>query len=358
VKVWRDAYEKLAPVEQYKSAAQVEKDFARKLNELRGSVDSSKFTPSSTQLLADFIEKIYFPKQTAKLKPSTLYGYKHVFARHIKPLLSDERMVDFRLPTAQKFIERVAESRPLSTTTLHHVKWFLKAVFDVARAEGAYDVTSVNPFAEVKSPKGRKQKQPTRYATLDHVLDMIEVLEEPAATVVATAAFSGLRKSEIQGLRWEDLKGNELHVQRTAWRTTDVQESTKTDASKASVPVLKILAKHLKEHRDGLPGSGFIFVGAKLGRPLDLHNLASRVIRPALAKENIPWCGWHGFRRGLATNLHTLGVADMDIQRILRHADVTTTQQSYIKVEDKVRQTAMRKLESALVRKRRARERG
>jgi integrase len=355
-KVWKDAYEKLAPVEQYNSAAQVEKDFARKLNELRGSADSSKFTPAATQLLADFIEHVYFAEQASKLKPSTLYGYKHVFARHIKPLLTTERMVDFRLPTAQKFIDRVAESRPLSSTTLHHVKWFLKAVFDVARAEEVYDSSAMNPFQEVKCPKGRKQKQPTRYATLDQVLDMIDALEEPAATVVACAAFSGLRKSEIQGLRWEDLKGNELHVQRTAWRTTDVRESTKTDASKASVPVLKILAKHLKEHRDGFPGNGFIFVGAKMGRPLDLHNLANRVIRPALAEEKIPWAGWHGFRRGLATNLHTLGVPDMDIQKILRHADVATTQQSYIKVEDKVRQAAMRKLEKVLVRKRKARE--
>jgi hypothetical protein len=32
----------------------------------------------------------------------------------------------------------------------------------------------------------------------------------------------------------------------------------------------------------------------------------------------IKWHGWHGFRRGLATNLHQLGVAGKTIQRILR----------------------------------------
>jgi hypothetical protein len=34
------------------------------------------------------------------------------------------------------------------------------------------------------------------------------------------------------------------------------------------------------------------------------------------------WHGWHAFRRGLATNLHQLGVADKDIQAILRHSNI------------------------------------
>ena len=84
---------------------------------------------------------------------------------------------------------------------------------------------------------------------------------------------------------------------------------------------------------------------------------ASRVIRPTLKKASIPWCGYHGFRRGLATNLKTLGVGDMVIKQILRHADVKTTQESYIKVEREVAQAAMRKLERALKVKLKAKKR-
>lgn len=43
------------------------------------------------------------------------------------------------------------------------------------------------------------------------------------------------------------------------------------------------------------------------------------------------WHGWHAFRRGLATNLHALGVDDKTIQRILRHSNVSITQKCYIK---------------------------
>lgn len=124
---------------------------------------------------------------------------------------------------------------------------------------------------------------------------------------MALAAFSGLRKSEIQGLRREDLKDEELYVRRSAWRPTHVVEQTKTQASKAPVPVVPILAKYLKAHRNGSTSEGFIFAGPLKKKPLDLRNLAKRMIRPALDKAKIPWSGWHGFRRGLATTLYELG---------------------------------------------------
>jgi integrase len=58
------------------------------------------------------------------------------------------------------------------------------------------------------------------------------------------------------------------------------------------------------------------------------------------------WHGWHAARRGLGSNLYRLGVPDMVIQRILRHANVSTTATYYIKTAaDDVRK-AMTKLEN------------
>jgi len=57
------------------------------------------------------------------------------------------------------------------------------------------------------------------------------------------------------------------------------------------------------------------------------------------------WHGWHACRRGLGSNLYRLGVPDVLIQRILRHANVSTTTGYYIKTAaDDVRE-AMTKLE-------------
>ena len=47
---------------------------------------------------------------------------------------------------------------------------------------------------------------------------------------------------------------------------------------------------------------------------LVLANLTRRWIVPVLAAKKIPWSGWHGFRRGLASTLYGLAVPDKVIQ--------------------------------------------
>jgi integrase len=350
-KIWIDRYERLAPADQFASAAAVEK--AGLLSQYRTELDTSRMTPSTMQMVNDFIEHVYFPRKKETLRPSTLHGYKHIWQRHLKSRIKGMRMCDFRLQVAQQLLDRIARETPTlsSSINLRHIKWFAVSVFNLAAQVDAFNPNLKNPFADLEIPKTERTTAKTRHATLDDVVSIIGALDEPAATVVAVAAFTGLRKSELQALRWEDLKGNELHVQRTAWRTTDVREQTKTEASAAPVPVIPILAKHLEAHRRSFPSDGFVFTGEKLGRPLDLHNLANRVIRPALKKKNMPWPGWHGFRRGLSTTLYELGTDAKTRQAILRHADVNVTERHYTKSVDAISQAAMKKVQKALAAK-------
>ena len=77
--------------------------------------------------------------------------------------------------------------------------------------------------------------------------------------------------------------------------------------------------------------SGWMFPN-RIGGALNLDNLADRVIKPVFKASGLKWKGWHAYRRGLATNLHELGVPDIVIQAILRHKDgLRTTQRCYIK---------------------------
>jgi Phage integrase family len=69
------------------------------------------------------------------------------------------------------------------------------------------------------------------------------------------------------------------------------------------------------------------------GRPLNLDNIVRRVVVPALSpcavckKQEVEHkLEGHAFRRGLATNLHTLGIADKDMQAILGHSNIGLTQ--------------------------------
>lgn len=68
-----------------------------------------------------------------------------------------------------------------------------------------------------------------------------------------------------------------------------------------------------------------------------------------LSKHGLRWCGWHGFRQGLATNLNELGVDDKNIQAIMRHADYATTMNSYVKAVPDSVQKAMEKFGEAVL---------
>ena len=83
---------------------------------------------------------------------------------------------------------------------------------------------------------------------------------------------------------------------------------------------------------------------------MNLDLLATEVI-PALEPEKIPWYRRHAFRRGLATNLHRLGVSDKVIQQILRHANVTTTIKIYVKMVTRDAEDAMKTPRLSVVRR-------
>jgi integrase len=84
------------------------------------------------------------------------------------------------------------------------------------------------------------------------------------------------------------------------------------------------------------------------GDPMDLDKLAQLVIRPVVELSGLEWYGWHGFRRGIASNLYELGANDKVVQRILRHAKPHITRERYIKAFDPAVLAAMRSLEATL----------
>lgn len=115
-----------------------------------------------------------------------------------------------------------------------------------------------------------------------------------------------------------------------------------------------------------IPETGPIFASSE-GTALNMNNLLNRQILPALNRcqhcrhaeedharadhkykrdEALPsWHGWHGFRRGLGTNLKRLGVDLKTIQEILRHAHIATTADIYVKEVSEQAVEAMQRLE-------------
>jgi integrase len=110
------------------------------------------------------------------------------------------------------------------------------------------------------------------------------------------------------------------------------------------MPLLqKILVKYKKEFPPA--PDGWMFYGEKEKKPIDMDNLSRRVIPTYI---NGAWFGWHSFRRGLGTRLNEAGVDDKDIQSILRHSNVSTTQAFYILPSRENAEAGLKKLDKTL----------
>ena len=240
----------------------------------------------------------------------------------------------------------------------------VNGIFTLAKQQDYFQGENPSRDSAV-NPKAAEPQETYAY-TLEEIQTILALLPEPAATAFAVAAFMGLRHGEIQGLLWENYRDGELYVSRSIWngRVSD----PKTRKGRAPVPVIRQLSDRLEMHRlrSGNPLKGPIFANS-LANPLSLGSLVNRVIVPALNRceacgkgsnhqgaghpykrdNSMPeWHGWHAARRGLGSNLYRLGVPEMVIQRILRHANVSTTATYYIKTAAADVRNAMSKLEN------------
>ena len=241
--------------------------------------------PESTMSLNQFIESRYLPYVEEQKRTSTYRGYKNIWLRYVRPE-GDLALRDFRTLECEQMLKSIARREDLNRTTLGHIKHFLSGAFRYARRQGVLE--SANPMHDVEIPKARPAGETYAY-TLEEETQMLAILPEPAATVVATAAFTGARKGEIAGLMWNDYNGSEIWVMKSVWRS--LVDEPKRPKSKGAIPVIAPLKALLERHqtRSGCPHRGFIFSNGR-GKPMNLDALARDVIQPA--RKSKPTLAW------------------------------------------------------------------
>lgn len=342
----------------------VAEDFLRPLNRGGGN-------PQATQTIGQFAENLFFPLLEQQVRQSTLRGYRARWTSQLLPRCGDVRLRDFNALSAQQVIDDVNRQNPkMVRSSLSHLKNLLSLIFDEALRLGCADAAKGNPARLVKIPRAPEGEETHSYS-LREVETMLAVLPEPAAAVCAVAAFAGLRRSELRGVRWEDYDGEQIMIMRSVWE--GFTNDPKTKRSKSPVPVIPRLRAILAAHKlaCGNPSSGPMFANGKRekGKPANLNNVLNRQILPVLNRCGIcrksngghngsheyvrdgslpMWHGFHSFRRGLASTLYGLGVDDVMVQQILRHQDVGVTRKHYIKTVPEQSVSAMAKLEAAL----------
>jgi integrase len=252
---------------EYRTKASV-REFVEKI---LGPLNSGTLNPASTQTVTEFVEKIYLPEYVEKqLRAASLKQYRDVWNNHLKPRIDKSKLTlrDFRTVHGEKMLAQIAEQTKLGRSSLRHCKAFLSGAFKQAKRLGILD--GINPIQDVSIPRAPEPEEDTYAYSLAEIKIILALLGEPARSVVLTAAFTGLRKSEIRGLAWEDFDGCELSVKRSVWGTKKLAKKLKTSTawggvanepktkrSRASIPVVKQLADALEAHRlrMGNPGT-------------------------------------------------------------------------------------------------------
>lgn len=346
-----------------KRAREVADEFLRTVNATARSGDGTRAVT-----LGAFVDRVYFAEYAEQqLRPSTVKGYKNLWVQ-LKPYCAGLWLREVDTCDMQTVLNCLARTGRFNKNSLKHAKSFLSGVFKQA-IQKRYYPAMYNPLEQTSIPKARPSGDTHAYS-LEEIDAMLTALPEPAATIVATAAFTGARRGEIRAMAWENYDGAQLLIAQSNWQghITD----PKTKKSKAPIPIIKQLALRLGIHREqqGNPKTGAIFrTTTNTGQ--DLDSVLRRIILPVLnrcgvCKKGEPehgadadhkyerdlamprWRGWHAFRRGLATNLYRLGVPDKTIQAILRHSNLATTQNIYIQNVPADARSAMERLEAEL----------
>jgi integrase len=236
-----------------------------------------------------FVDGEYFAHVSSSLAASTVDGYRKMW--RMSSRYFDDRELSLRTCDCQAIMRQICADHPhLKKTSLRHLKNFFSGVWAHALRMGLTDRD--NPWRVVQVPQAPEAGDTYAYSPED-IEAILKATPSPYDLVVLLAACTGLRKSEIRGLRWSDWDpaSSTLSVNRAVWRGH--VKTTKSKASKAPVPVVPVLAERLNKLIPAQQNK-LIFAGST-GKPLDLDNLARRIIVPAVGRK---MCGMAGMRSG------------------------------------------------------------
>lgn len=273
---------------------------------------------------------------------STVYGYRNIIQCHVVPAIGDMPLRDLTPFLLQNYLyERLDEGLSPNTVRKHHI-----LLYSALRLAVRQEVLRRNPMERVDPPK----KLPGRYtfytpAQLQILFNAVEgTMMEPA---VKLAAYLGLRRSEICGLRWEhvDLDRGVIFIcqARTEVGGVVVDKDTKTQSSvrRLGIAGLQDLREVLERQRAARPWtpSDFVLVD-EWGQPPRPDFLTAKLLQ-IVRRYNLPKITLHGLRHSFASVANSMGVPMFDISKTLGHASMTVTSTIYTHLFDDTQQRAL-----------------
>jgi integrase len=274
---------------------------------------------------------------------STVAQYRQ-HARHIASHIGNRKLANLTTPGLNALRDDLLASN-MSRAMVRKVFSSLKSLLRDAQRRGnvAQNVALSVKRIDAGKRGERKLKIGEDIPSAEEIKAIIAVIPNRWRPVFLTAIFTGLRSSELRGLRWEDvdLKVAELHVRQRADRY-NVIGKPKSEASNRAVPLGPLVLNTLREWKFKCPKGeqGLVFPtgSGRISRHNDFVRAFKSIVRAAglLNAEGKPkYTGLHSLRHFYASwcinplDRGGQGLPAKVVQDRLGHSSIVMTMDTY-----------------------------
>ncbi len=286
-----------------------------------------------------------------RLERSTLTMYRQQLSLHIAPYLGNIKLSQLSAPMVREFEDRLArDGRSAAMVRKVHVS--LSSLISDALERGLVTRNVVRELRARRRPgKERKAERRQRgklkigvdIPTREEIKAIVGTLEGRWRPLLLTAIFTGLRASELRGLRWEDVDfaKRELHVRQRADRYLAIG-SPKSESSERAVPLSPIVMNALREWKLACPMSDLdLAFPSKSGRVEHHATVVRQGLAPAMIRAGVTvdgrakYTGLHALRHFYASwciNRRVDGGLELPakvVQERLGHSGISMTMDTY-----------------------------
>jgi len=292
-----------------------------------------------------------------KCDETTLYGYRNIINKHIIPLIGHVFLQEVKPSTIYTYFGLAKNNHGLNDNTLRKHYVLLKDSFKYAMND---DKILKNPLDRVDAPK--KQKREMCYYSAEELELLIQAAgkDRRMRVIIMLGALYGLRRGEIAGLRWKDIKFKEdstltVNQVRTQAGGKIVIKDAKTLASHRTLHLTKnmglelISLRELQRKRKNALGDSYVdteyVITADDGR-LYKPNHLNWMLEQVIIKNNLKPITLHGLRHTFASLSNAAGVGIHDTSKALGHASIAITSGTYTHLFDNKHESTLQQIDA------------
>ncbi|MDY5254016.1 tyrosine-type recombinase/integrase [Veillonella caviae] len=328
------------------------KEALQKRDELLNTVKQA--TRFDETLTLTYWIKIWLDLKKPTITQNTYESYVGIINRYILPPLGAFKLAEINYIMLRKVIQNIN----LSSRTVNYTHTILKAIFEQAVID---ELLIRNPMAKVPRIKANDKKEMVTL-TKEQVKSFLSVINNEEHKALFTLAFaSGLRRSELLGLRWQDIDFNKhtISVNQTAIKVnghSEIAKSTKNKSSNRTISIDDNTFAILKHHKLVVDtrriktynwiNNDLVFPGTK-GNPRNPDEV-SKLCKKYAKLIGMPSFTMHGTRHTHATLLIEMGVNFKIIQIRLGHSSFKETMDTYSHVTPILEHDTVEKIKNML----------